>query len=303
MSSPRNIINEENETQFTVDLEDGELSAPEEPSQVINQNIIQRLQYLNNILYRYDSIGTGISPNTFNFLTEIPNQLTNQLINPLPQSIEQSESTEPESQESESESQQPRSNLHDFNLEMTTTDTFNRLLQSTFYDKTKYKHVLSDKGEENLEEITYSLELNTNNVCPIFQTDFSNGMQVIKLPCNHCFTPEAIKKWLKEIKAECPVCRHSLDSKEIESEETQPSTLDNQRNLYYSLQRTQIPSILNTIFGPQTTNNYVSSSDISLEPPATRRRITFNNIMSDILNNQQEEDLQRAIINSLTNTS
>ena len=41
-------------------------------------------------------------------------------------------------------------------------------------------------------------------------------MSVIKLSCNHTFFPIAIKKWLKEEKAECPVCRYKLDSKEIQ---------------------------------------------------------------------------------------
>lgn len=143
-------------------------------------------------------------------------------------------------------------------------------------------------------------------------------MQVIKLHCNHCFTPVAIKKWLKEVKAECPVCRYSLDSKEIETEETAISTLENQINLDYSLRQTQVPLILNTILISQSTlypsaqpidnqpvrfNHPTSSDYIPLEPPAIRRRITFNNVMSNILNNQQEEDLQHAILNSLTNTT
>lgn len=39
----------------------------------------------------------------------------------------------------ELESESSQSNLLDYNLDMTTTDTVNRLLQSSFYDKTKYK--------------------------------------------------------------------------------------------------------------------------------------------------------------------
>ena len=41
-------------------------------------------------------------------------------------------------------------------------------------------------------------------------------MEIIKLPCDHCFIPEAIEKWVKEEKAICPVCRYTLDSKEVE---------------------------------------------------------------------------------------
>ena len=44
-------------------------------------------------------------------------------------------------------------------------------------------------------------------------------MEVIQLPCNHCFCPEAITKWLTKEKAICPVCRLTLDSIEIEDKE------------------------------------------------------------------------------------
>jgi hypothetical protein len=37
---------------------------------------------------------------------------------------------------------------------------------------------------------------------------------VSKLPCKHLFNNEAILKWLKEEKAECPICRFKLSSVE-----------------------------------------------------------------------------------------
>ena len=40
--------------------------------------------------------------------------------------------------------------------------------------------------------------------------DFEDDQDVILLPCNHCFIPEAIEKWLQEEKAECPICRFKL---------------------------------------------------------------------------------------------
>ena len=35
------------------------------------------------------------------------------------------------------------------------------------------------------------------------------------LPCKHGFTPESIDEWLEKQRAECPMCRLQLDSKEI----------------------------------------------------------------------------------------
>ena len=40
--------------------------------------------------------------------------------------------------------------------------------------------------------------------------DFDEEEEIVELECNHCFNEDAIKKWLKEEKAECPVCRYQL---------------------------------------------------------------------------------------------
>ena len=42
--------------------------------------------------------------------------------------------------------------------------------------------------------------------------EFKNGDVVAKLPCKHMFDKTAILKWLKEEKAECPICRAKLKS-------------------------------------------------------------------------------------------
>ena len=44
---------------------------------------------------------------------------------------------------------------------------------------------------------------------------FEEGEIVTLLPCNHAFSPDAIKKWLENEKAECPICRFKLPSKEV----------------------------------------------------------------------------------------
>jgi hypothetical protein len=92
-------------------------------------------------------------------------------------------------------------------------DILNQSFNDTDYT---YKQVISDEGKEELKHIKYS-KSNTelNSTCPIEMIDFEEGDDIIMLDCNHCFTPAAINKWLEEEKAECPVCRFKLKSKEI----------------------------------------------------------------------------------------
>ena len=54
-----------------------------------------------------------------------------------------------------------------------------------------------------------------NTACGIWQEDFEEGDDIKILPCKHAFKAEAIMKWLTEEKAECPICRYALESKEI----------------------------------------------------------------------------------------
>jgi len=96
------------------------------------------------------------------------------------------------------------------------------ILNTSFInDKKKYKTVLSN-DDEQLKIIKYIKNSNNdeNDKCPIMSTIFEDGQDIIQLPCNHSFEPEAIKKWLKEEKAECPVCRYNeFKTKEIKIEE------------------------------------------------------------------------------------
>jgi hypothetical protein len=77
-------------------------------------------------------------------------------------------------------------------------------------DKNKYKLVLSeDSYEEVLKIEKYHNDIIIEDTCPIMSTKFVDGQDIIRLPCNHCFEPDAIKQWLIEEKAECPVCRYN----------------------------------------------------------------------------------------------
>ena len=57
-----------------------------------------------------------------------------------------------------------------------------------------------------------------NEICAITREKFSIGDDIAILPCDHVFCKEAINQWLQTKKAECPICRFKLASKEVKEE-------------------------------------------------------------------------------------
>lgn len=100
--------------------------------------------------------------------------------------------------------------------DMTDEVILNQVLNSSMNDKFTYKYILSEEGESQLKKIKFTNELREiNNICPITSLEFEDNQNIISLPCSHYFDPEAINKWVREEKAECPVCRFKLHSKEV----------------------------------------------------------------------------------------
>lgn len=64
---------------------------------------------------------------------------------------------------------------------------------------------------------------NQEVTCPITFDNIPIGKESIALPCNHRFSPNAIKMWLGEKSHQCPVCRRSYEKEPI-------SVFDIQRN-------------------------------------------------------------------------
>jgi hypothetical protein len=164
-----------------------------------------------------------------------------------------------------------------------------------------YKNVISDEGKASIKKIKYKSNDVFNASCPISLIDFEEDQEVISLPCNHCFLPESIEKWLQEEKAECPVCRLKLKSKEIkhnndddnnihnfiQSNTLNDHTLLNQRNnLFRSLRNSY-------------TQNYFS--DITEHPYGPSRQLEV--IPHSYITNVHEEnnDIELAIYLSLHN--
>ena len=105
----------------------------------------------------------------------------------------------------------------------------NNTLARSLLENSGIKKVLSEKGLDDLKKVKYKSETYKNTRCPILYVDFKEGDEVTVLPCKHCFDSEAILHWLKEEKAECPVCRLTLDSKE-KSQNLNQENQENQEN-------------------------------------------------------------------------
>ena len=93
------------------------------------------------------------------------------------------------------------------------------ILSGSLYERNPVKKVIDDEACQEIKEYTFTAALaeeqKINSACGIWQEDFEEGEAIKILPCNHAFKSEAITKWLKEEKAECPICRQTLKSKEI----------------------------------------------------------------------------------------
>jgi len=123
--------------------------------------------------------------------------------------------------------------------------------QSFENDKNKYKHVLSDDASsEYLKPVLFSTIETDNTECAIMKELFEKDDMVIQLPCKHVFNTDAIKHWLENESATCPVCRFKLPSKEIKNndEERPPPSSENRQepSSYYRSLLRQINIIRNT---------------------------------------------------------
>jgi len=170
----------------------------------------------------------------------------------------------------------------------------NNILNQSLYDKPKYKKVISKEDINKYLKISkYNVDDKDllNTYCPIFQIDFKNGDDIIKLPCKHCFIPEAINKWLKEEKNECPVCRYEFNYEEIVNKEAVITQDEEESNINNNL----ASSLIRSYSLPQNDNNWntypsmVRPHNISL----------INVIMNEVIEQEHHYELQQALLNSL----
>ena len=160
----------------------------------------------------------------------------------------------------------------------------NSIMNRSLHDSMGYKNIISEEGTATLKNIKYSVEACNNDVCPITRATFAVDDEIVELPCGHCFNPEAIKRWLNDEKAECPVCRYVLKSKEIKKEYVPQMNVDE-----VQIRDARI-SLLNSLVN---TNNTVHPFGPRL-PPINQHRVSL------IVNNEDNDELQEAIYRSLS---
>ena len=117
----------------------------------------------------------------------------------------------------------------------TNNNRLREILQQSLYDKSNYKKVLSDEGNDQLKTVKFDPEKFELKECVITQEKFEKGQEVTQLPCGHIFEKEAIEMWLKEQSSKCPICRYELKFKEIKDKpdvetEEQSTNTDNDNN-------------------------------------------------------------------------
>ena len=106
------------------------------------------------------------------------------------------------------------------NRNVSSIDDYSSILNDSFQqDNSLYKNVISEQGNVELKTIIFSKEKFEYDTCPILHTQFEEGEEITQLPCSHVFDTIAINKWLQTEKAECPICRYKMKSKEIKIEQ------------------------------------------------------------------------------------
>jgi len=160
------------------------------------------------------------------------------------------------------------------------------LRQTLVSDKNPIKQVLSDEGEKCIKYINFDSQIHTDiTCCPITMKEFKDGDVIAQLPCGHTFDKTAILKWLKEEKAECPICRAKLKSKE------------KKEDVALQRQTTQTTSPLRP--PPLSRSNNIRYSFGPPRLPQRGRVAHFRRLMQSRQEREEEEELQAALLASL----
>jgi hypothetical protein len=176
----------------------------------------------------------------------------------------------------------------------------NELLTRTLMEKTPYKKILSNKGEEQLKTIKYSKEKFDQDSCCIMFVDFEEGQDVIQLPCGHIFDPDGIKTWVKEEQAKCPICRFELDFKEVKEDDLELEDVDSDSDDEFISSTDISQNRYNQMFNNM---GFLYSPLENLNRPIRRNLINQRTFVNEFINIENEyienRHLQNAIMASI----
>lgn len=108
----------------------------------------------------------------------------------------------------------------------------NNIIELTLNQQNAHKQILSEKGEKQLKQVSYTQSIHSMKQCPITLNDFKEGDMVTKLPCSHIFDNSGIELWLKTESAKCPVCRETLDFIEVKNPDVNTLITDNSNTIF-----------------------------------------------------------------------
>ena len=96
--------------------------------------------------------------------------------------------------------------ISDYATDATLDDILTRLME--LHENEDKPPAASEETLEKLPRVNFLKEINQVD-CPVCQDEFTEGLELIKLPCGHFYHPDCILKWLK-LNGTCPFCRFSL---------------------------------------------------------------------------------------------
>ena len=175
---------------------------------------------------------------------------------------------------------------------LNTNSIIDNVLNESLNDKPKYKKVISNEDIEKyliVSKYDVNNEELLNTSCPIFHINFEDKDDIIKLPCKHCFNPEAINKWLREEKNECPVCRYKFKYQEIVNNENIINIEDEESNINNNLAN----SLIRSYSLPQNDINW--NSNIEIIRPHNISLIST--IMNEIIEQEERNEFQNTLLN------
>lgn len=176
----------------------------------------------------------------------------------------------------------------------------NSVINESFYDKNPIKNVISDEG---IKCIKFSKWNNNHYLksCPIFLNEFKENDEIATLPCNHCFSKDAVMHWLTNENNSCPTCRYPLKSIEKKTEDNQyqmsptqtfrntpeaPSVFDFILNrLEDHIEQRQIERII-----LQSLSNEYYNDDINNENNNQNNNLNSESSIPDLMNEEEEKE-------------